>query len=267
MKHAGTTALALIAALALASPVRTASLAVAAPGNGAAPVSASASSATLTPSSAVLGTPAVHVQTQSLRQVPATSTGLMSAGPKSTVSKSTVSKSAVSKSTVSSSARTSARPVATLSSTRTAYLKAMYLSVVPARQRAVLAGRYVLGYALPGMACGTGCSGLFNGQARSSFSAAFFTQPVAYQRNILAHEAAHAYGFLFIAHYTTSSWAGVGGWQAQFHRLDRSFAGTYDAEAWASCVAWKQTGFNNRVLQIARVCTPQAAALAMQHLS
>jgi hypothetical protein len=150
--------------------------------------------------------------------------------------------------------------------TRTAYINAMYLSVVPAGERAALAGRYVLGYNLPGLACGTGCSGLFGGQARSSFDNTFFNVSLAYQRNTLAHEAAHAYGFLFFSDYATPSWAGVGGWQTQFNSLDRSFAKTYDAEAWAACVAWKETGFNNRVDQIASVCTPQAAVAAMAQI-
>jgi hypothetical protein len=155
---------------------------------------------------------------------------------------------------------------ATTAATRTAYINAMYLSVVPAGERAALAGRYVLGYNLPGLACGTGCSGLFGGQARSSFDNTFFNQSLAYQRNTLAHEAAHAYGFLFFSNYATPSWAGVGGWQTQFNSLDRSFVKTYDAEAWAACVAWKETGFNNRVDQIAAVCTPQAATAAMAQI-
>lgn len=151
--------------------------------------------------------------------------------------------------------------------TRTAYIDAMYVAVVPARQRAALAGRYVLGYDLPGMTCGTGCTGVFSGQARSSFDAEFFTEAAPYQRNILAHEAAHAYGFLTFAGYATPDWTAVGGWQAQFHAADRSFAGTYDAEAWASCVAWQESGFNNLVNEISHVCTSTAAALAVAQIA
>jgi hypothetical protein len=157
-------------------------------------------------------------------------------------------------------------PAATLVSSRTAYIRAMYASVVPSRERAALAGRYVLGYNLPGLACGSGCTGLFSGQARSSFNSVFFSYSLAYQRNTLAHEAAHAYGFLFIRSYATPSWASAGGWQAVFHRLDRSFVRTYDAEAWAACVAWKETGFNNRVDQIRNICTSQAATVAMAQI-
>jgi hypothetical protein len=155
------------------------------------------------------------------------------------------------------------RLVRSQSAIRTAYLKRMYLAVVPKQERAKLAGHYLLGYNLPGLSCGTGCSGRFGDQARSSFDAVFFGRPVSYQRNILAHEAAHAYGFLYIRGYATASWSHSGGWQARFHHLDRAFAGTYDAEAWASCVAWKETGFNNRVLQIRSACTSAAARLAM----
>jgi hypothetical protein len=158
-------------------------------------------------------------------------------------------------------------PQANTSEARTAYINAMYLAVVPARQRAMLAGRYVLGYNLPGVGCGTGCTGLFNGQARSSFNATFFSESIAYQRNTLAHEAAHAYGFLMLTNYTTASWAGLGGWQAHFNAVDRSFAGPNDAEAWAACVAWQESGFNDRIDQIAHPCTAQAAALAMAQIS
>jgi hypothetical protein len=150
---------------------------------------------------------------------------------------------------------------------RTAYINAMYVAVVPARERAALSGRYVLGYNLTGLACGTGCSGLFDGQVRSSFNSVFFSQPLAYQRNTLTHEAAHAYGFLYLADYTTPSWAATGGWQAQFHLADRGFAATFDAEAWAACVAWKESGFNARIDQATNICTPQAATLAMAHIA
>ncbi len=129
-----------------------------------------------------------------------------------------------------------------------------------------MAGHYVIGYNTPGMACGTGCSGLFSGEARSSFSPTFFTVSTVYQRNLIAHEAAHAYGFLFLSAYTTASWASLTGWQAEFHNLDRSFVGTYDAEAWAACVAWGQSGFNNRINQVSNICTPQAAALALANI-
>jgi hypothetical protein len=150
-----------------------------------------------------------------------------------------------------------------LASNRDAYLEAMYVSVVPARQRAALAGRYVLGYNLPGIDCGTGCTGLFGGQARSSFNVTFFAEPLAYQRNTVAHEAAHAYGFLFVGAYWVPSWAGLDGWQAKFFALDRNFVGTYAAEAWAACVAWQETGFNDPIDQIKGVCTREAAAVAM----
>jgi hypothetical protein len=152
------------------------------------------------------------------------------------------------------------------SAAHTAYINAMYRSVVPARQRAALAGRYVLGYDLPGLGCGTGCTGLFDGQARSSFNAAFIAQSVSLQRNTIAHEAAHAYGFLYISGYTVPSWAGMAGWQAQFHAADRGFVRTYDAEAWASCVAWRESGNNNRPDQITHACTSSAAALAMAQI-
>ena len=149
---------------------------------------------------------------------------------------------------------------------KASYLHSMYLSVVPARQRAALAHHYVLGTNLRGLSCGTGCTGVTAGQVRTSFAARFFAQPRAYQRNILAHEAAHAYGFLHIDNYATPSWSRARGWQGRFHVLDRGFAGHYDAEAWASCVAWKESGFNNRVVQIAHRCTPRAASLAMAQI-
>ncbi len=119
---------------------------------------------------------------------------------------------------------------------------------------------------MAGLSCGTGCTGLFDGEARSSFDSTFFSESVAYQRNRIAHEAAHAYGFLFISDYASPSWAGVGGWQTQFDSLDRSFVKTYDAEAFAACVAWQESGFNNRVDQISSLCTAPAAALAMAQL-
>jgi hypothetical protein len=144
-----------------------------------------------------------------------------------------------------------------------AYLTAMYVSVVPAAERAALDGRYVFGYDLPGLACGTGCSGLFGGQARSSFDASFFALSTGYQRNTLAHEAAHAYGFLYLPGYTTESWQGSGGWMTQFHDAAAGFVRTYDAEAWAACVAWQETGFNNRIDQVRGICTGAAAAIAM----
>ena len=75
----------------------------------------------------------------------------------------------------------------------------MYVSVVPAGERAALTGRYVLGYNLAGLSCGTGCTGLFSGQARSSFDDTFFAESLAYQHSRIAHEAAHAYGFLYIS--------------------------------------------------------------------
>jgi hypothetical protein len=153
-----------------------------------------------------------------------------------------------------------------LPASRSAYVNAMYLAVVPAGERAALAGRYTLGYDLPGLDCGTGCTAVVDGQVRSSFNDTFFGESSAYQRNTLAHEAAHAYGFLYITAYGVASWAGAGGWQAEFNAIDRSFARTYDAEAWAACVAWKESGFNNRVDQITNVCTAPAAALAMAQI-
>jgi hypothetical protein len=155
---------------------------------------------------------------------------------------------------------------ATTLATRTAYINAMYLAVVPADERTALAGKYVLGYNLAGLSCGTGCTGASGGQARSSFNATFFNESLAYQRNTLAHEAAHAYGFLYFDNYGVASWAGFSGWQGQFNTLDRGFVRTYDAEAWAACVAWKETGFNNRIDQIASVCTAPVAALAMAQI-
>jgi hypothetical protein len=147
-----------------------------------------------------------------------------------------------------------------------AYIKAMYRAVVPARQRAALAGRYTLGYNLPGLSCGTGCTNIYGSTVRTSFDSAFFSQPTRYQRNILAHEAAHAYGYLHFARYDTPSWAHVGGWQARFHTIDRSFVGHYDAEAFATCVAWKESGFHNHVLQTSGPCTARAATLAMAQI-
>jgi hypothetical protein len=149
---------------------------------------------------------------------------------------------------------------------RTAYLNAMYLSVVPAGERAALAGEYALGYNIPGINCGTGCTDYSNNTARSSFNATFFSESVTIQRNRIAHEAAHAYGFLHFNGYATPSWAGLGGWQAQFNQLDRSFVKTYDAEAFAACVAWKETGFNNQVNQISAPCTSDAATFAIAQI-
>jgi hypothetical protein len=164
-------------------------------------------------------------------------------------------------------AATNAAPAAAAApDSRNAALAALYVSVVPAAERAALAGRYVIGYNLPGLNCGNGCTGLFSGQARSSFNAAFFTLGTSYQRNILAHEAAHAFGFLFIANYATPDWSASGGWQAQFHAAHRGFVRTYDAEAWAACVAWSQTGFNNVIEQVTGPCTAQAASLAVAQL-
>lgn len=173
---------------------------------------------------------------------------------------------AVSAAFATSEVRPSRTRPASTAALRSAYVNTMYLTVVPAGQRAALAGRYVLGYDLAGLGCGTGCTGLFEGQARSSFNALFFGESLPYQRNTVAHEAAHAYGFLFIGNYAMPSWAEVGGWQAQFHDIDRDFAGPYDAEAWAACVAWQETGFNNRVDQIAHPCTPKAANAAIEQI-
>ena len=83
---------------------------------------------------------------------------------------------------------------ASIAGHRTACINAMYVQVVPSSERASLAGRYTLGYDLPGLDCGTGCTGVTNGRARSSFDAAFFLEPLPYQRSSLAHEAAHAFG-------------------------------------------------------------------------
>jgi hypothetical protein len=149
---------------------------------------------------------------------------------------------------------------------RTAYINAMYLSVVPAGERAALASKYALGYNIPGISCGTGCTDFTNGSVRSSFNATFFSESVTIQRNRIAHEAAHAYGFLYFDQYATSSWAGLGGWQAQFHQLDRSFVKTYDAEAFAACVAWNETGYNNQVNQISAPCTADAATFAIAQI-
>ena len=148
-----------------------------------------------------------------------------------------------------------------------AYLDAMYLSVVPAGERAALDGRYVFGYNLPGLSCGTGCTNLFGGQARSSFDATFFGESLPYQRNTLAHEAAHAYGFLYFANYATPSWTAFGGWRAQFRAAAQGFIRTYDAEAWAACVAWKESGFNDPIDQIRGICTDAAATIAMANIA
>jgi len=169
-------------------------------------------------------------------------------------------------STNSAAGRASAKAPASAAA-RTAYINTLYSSVIPAGERAALAGHYVLGYQLPGINCGTGCTSFSNGSARSSFNATFFRESVTYQRNRIAHEAAHAYGFLHFTNYATPSWAGLGGWQAQFNQLDRSFLRTFDAEAWAACVAWKETGFNNRVNQIRAVCTPAAGAFAIAQIA
>jgi hypothetical protein len=158
---------------------------------------------------------------------------------------------------------TAAAPV----DSRQAALNAMYLAVVPAAERAALAGRYTFGYDVPGVSCGTGCTNMFNGQPRSSYDATFFAESASYERNTVAHEAAHAYGFLYIPNYTTQSWAGEGGWQAQFQAAAQGFVRTYDAEAWAACVAWKESGFNDPIDQIRGVCTEAAAAIAMAVIS
>jgi hypothetical protein len=160
-----------------------------------------------------------------------------------------------------------AAPAPKTAAARTAYINAMYVSVIPAGERAALAGHYAVGYNIPGINCGTGCTSYTNGSATSSFNATFFRESVTYQRNRIAHEAAHAYGFLHFDQYASPSWAGLGGWQAQFDQLDRSFVRTYDAEAWAACVAWKQSGFNNRVNQVRAVCTPAAGAFAIAQIS
>jgi hypothetical protein len=169
---------------------------------------------------------------------------------------------------VQSVAAPAANPAANPTDTRTAYVNALYMSVVPGAERAALAaGHYLLGYDLVGLSCGTGCTGVIDGQVRSSFNATFFAESAAYQRNTIAHEAAHAFGFLYIGGYATPSWAAIGGWQSQFDSIDRSFASTYDAEAWAACVAWQESGFNDVVDQITHACTAPAAALAMAQLS
>jgi hypothetical protein len=168
-------------------------------------------------------------------------------------------------STNSSASLATARAPASAAA-RTAYINALYNSVVPAGERAALAGHYLLGYKLPGINCGTGCTSYSNGAVRSSFNATFFRESVTYQRNRIAHEAAHAYGFTHISNYATPSWSGLSGWQTQFNQLDRSFVRTFDAEAWAACDAWQQTGFNNKVNQVRAICTPPAGTFAIAQI-
>lgn len=157
---------------------------------------------------------------------------------------------------------------ATPTAQRTAQLIAIYDHVVPARERAVLANRYTIGYSIPGISCGTGCTRYVPSANHvwSSFNATFFRESPARQRNTVAHEAAHAYGFLKFKRYAQASWQSVGGWQTQFHNVDRSFVRTYDAEAFADCVAWKESGFNDLVDNVRRVCTAAGASLAMAQI-
>lgn len=233
---------------------------------------ASAEHAMFEPSSLHLAGSAVVTRAPALPTVPAVAVGSESvhtprtppaAAPHATPAPPAASKVVAAKTSAAVPRTASVKPT----NSRTAYVNTMYAAVVPARQRAALAGRYQLGYNLAGLACGTGCTGLFNGQARTSFDATFFAESRTYQRNRVAYEAAHAYGFLSFTDYTTPSWASIGGWQTQFHDLDRHFARTYDAEAWAACIAWRETGFNNRVDQIINTCTDPAATLAMAQIA
>ncbi len=159
-----------------------------------------------------------------------------------------------------------AAPAAPAQSWQLSQIQALFNSVVPAAERAALPASWVLTYNDPRESCGDGCTGIIDGHLETSFTPAFFNQSSTYQRNTMAHEIAHAYGYSHWSLYAYPSWAGLAGWLGQFHVLDRGFAGQYDAEAWASCVAWKESGFNNRVDQIAAPCTEQAAALAMAQI-
>jgi hypothetical protein len=144
-----------------------------------------------------------------------------------------------------------------------AYLTAMYLSVVPAGERAALDRHYVFGVNLPGLVCGSGCSGMFGAQARPSFDGYFFAMSISYQRNTLAHEAAHAYGLLYLPGYADQELVGLGRLDGGVPQRGSELAGSYDAEARAACVTWKESGFNTRVDQVRAVCTESAASLAM----
>jgi hypothetical protein len=156
------------------------------------------------------------------------------------------------------------------SAQKVAYITALYDRYVVKGERAQLANHYRVQYNTFRCSGGNDAGCTWNkggGQVVTSFQPVFFTYTAAAQRNIVAHEAAHAFGFLHIVNYTTPSWAGQSAlWQRQFHALDRGFARTYDAEAYAACVAWKETGVNVALVQTKAPCTQAAAALALKHI-
>jgi hypothetical protein len=153
---------------------------------------------------------------------------------------------------------------------KVAYITALYDTYVVKGERAQLASHYRVQYNAFRCNGGNDAGCTWNkggGQVVTSFQPVFFTYTAPAQRNIVAHEAAHAFGFLHIANYTMPSWAAQSAlWQRQFHALDRGFARTYDAEAYAACVAWKETGVNVALVQTKAPCTQAAAALALKHI-
>jgi hypothetical protein len=153
---------------------------------------------------------------------------------------------------------------------KVAYIINLYDTYVVKDERAHLANHYRVQYNTFRCNGGNDAGCTWNkggGQVVTSFQPVFFTYTAAAQRNIVAHEAAHAFGFLHIVNYTTPSWAGQSAlWQRQFHALDRGFARTYDAEAYAACVAWKETGINVTLVQTKAPCSQAAAALALKHI-
>ncbi len=156
-----------------------------------------------------------------------------------------------------------ARPVAS----RLAKLVALYDTAVPAWERAALRGHYVITYADPHLACGTGCTALVSpGHVESSFSAALFSSSSRTQRDGIVHEAAHAYGFLYLQQYAAPSWAATSGWQASFDALDRTFVRTYDAEAFATCMVAAEVDRNWRPDQVRAACPRPVATWVLAHV-
>ncbi len=134
-------------------------------------------------------------------------------------------------------------------------INALYNSTVPAWERAALAGHYTLAYNDPRVRCGTGCTGFVSaGQVESSFLPSFFRLSTRNQRDGIAHEAAHAYGFLYLQRYSAASWAPATNWQASFDAMDRSMVRTYDGEAFATCVVAAEVDRNWRPAQVRKVC-------------
>lgn len=151
---------------------------------------------------------------------------------------------------------------------KVAHIIDLYDTYVVKRERAHLANHYTITFNT--FTCAgqqDGCTKRVSAtQSATSFSPHFFTLSLPAQRNIVAHEAAHGYGFVNIALYGLPNWSGVSAWQTRFHSLDRSFAGQYDAEAYAACVGWKESGVNMNLVQTDGPCTPAAAAVALSHV-